>query len=374
MKVLHVIVGLDVGGAENMLKRLIESDSNSISNTTVVSLTTLGPIGEILCAQRVRVYALGMTSIFSLPFTLWRLVRLIKKYRPALVQTWMYHADLLGGLAARLASCRVIWNVRSTAIPQGAMSGTYWIVRLCAKASSVIPARVICCAQAAKVAHIKLGYVDSKMTVIPNGYNFKSLVFSLNSRVKARTGFGFGVDDIVIGTVGRFDPLKDFHNFVTAASKLSARRNDVKYVMVGRNIDATNATLLEWIENAGLTDKFLLLGERSDIPSVLSALDIFCLSSVNEAFPNVVVEAMAMSVPCVVTRAGDAAEILGDEEFVVPVQDSNALSDALFRLCEFSPADRTMLGVKLAKKVRKEYEINEIRKKYEKVYEEVASK
>jgi glycosyltransferase involved in cell wall biosynthesis len=144
--------------------------------------------------------------------------------------------------------------------------------------------------------------------------------------------------------------------------------------MVGRNIDATNATLLKWIEDAGLTDKFLLLGERSDIPSVLSAIDIFCLSSVNEAFPNVVVEAMAMSVPCVVTRAGDAAEILGDEEFVVPVQDSNALSDALFRLCEFSAADRVMLGEKGAEKVRKEYEINEVRKKYEKVYAEVASK
>lgn len=357
-----------------MLKRLIESDSDSNSNTIVVSLTTLGSIGEALRSQRVRVYALGMTSIFSLPFTLWRLVRLIKIYRPALVQTWMYHADLIGGLAARLASCRVVWNVRSTAIPQGAMSVTYWLVRLCAKASSLIPNRVICCAQAAKIAHIKLGYVNSKMTVIPNGYNFKSLELSLSSRVKMRASFGFGVGDIVIGAVGRFDPLKDFHNFVTAASKLSAKRNDVKYLMVGRNIDSSNATLLKWLEDAGLTDKFLLLGERSDIPSVLSALDIFCLSSVNEAFPNVVVEAMAMSVPCVVTRAGDAAEILGDEEFIVPVQDSNALSDALFRLCEFSAADRFILGEKGAKKVRKEYEINEVRNKYEKVYAEVAVK
>jgi glycosyltransferase involved in cell wall biosynthesis len=144
--------------------------------------------------------------------------------------------------------------------------------------------------------------------------------------------------------------------------------------MVGRNIDASNGTLLGWIENAGLTDKFLLLGERSDIPAVLSAMDVFCLSSVNEAFPNVVVEAMAMGVPCVVTRAGDAAEILGDDEFVVPVQDSSALSDALLRLSNLLPADRVKLGEKGAKKVRKEYEINEVRRKYEKVYAEVVSK
>ncbi len=374
MKVLHVIVDLNVGGAETMLRRLIDSDVDSISNTTVVSLTTLGAIGEVLCAQRVRVYALGMTSIFSFPVTLWRLIRIIRKYRPEIVQTWMYHADLMGGLAAIMTGCRVVWNIRSTAIPQGAMSMTYWLIRLCAIASYVIPARIICCAQTAKDAHIKLGYVINKMRVIPNGYNFTNFIPCLNSRAKDRELFGFGVSDIVICTVGRFDPLKDFHNFISAASKLSAIRNDVKYVMVGRNVDASNATLIGWIENVGLTKKFLLLGERSDIPSVLSAIDIFCLSSVNEAFPNVVVEAMAMSVPCVVTRAGDAAEILGDDEFVVPVQDSSALSDALLRLCNFSQTDRAMLGEKGAKKVRKDYGINEVRKKYEKVYAEVANK
>lgn len=374
MKVLHVIVGLDVGGAENMLKRLIESDVNSISKTAVVSLTTVGAIGEILRAKNVKVHALGMTSILDLPVTLWRLIRFLRQYHPAIVQTWMYHADLIGGLAARMTGCSVVWNVRSTAIPQGAMSVTYWLVRLCAIASSVIPDRVICCAKAAKVAHIKLGYMARKMTVIPNGYNFTSLTSNLNLRIKARASFGFRVEDIVIGTVGRFDPLKDFHNFISAASKLSAKRNDVKYLMVGRNIDSSNATLIGWIEDAGLTDKFLLMGEQSDIALVLSAMDIFCLSSVNEAFPNVVVEAMAMGVPCVVTRAGDAAEILDDDEFVVPVKDSSALSDALLRLCDYSPSDRIRLGKRGAEKVREKYEINEIRTKYEKVYAEIVSK
>ena len=374
MKVIHVIVGLEIGGAENMLRRLIDSDIDSISNTTVVSLTTLGTIGEVLCTQRVKVYALGMTSIFSFPVTLWRLIQIFRKFRPAIVQTWMYHADLMGGLAAIIAGCRVVWNVRSTAIPQGVMSVTYWLIRLCAIASYVIPVRIICCAQAAKDAHIKLGYVINKMVVIPNGYDFTNFTPCLNSRAKDRAYLGFGFGDIVICTVGRFDPLKDFHNFISAASKLSAIRNDVKYVMVGRNVDASNTTLLGWIDNAGLTEKFLLLGERSDIPSILSAIDIFCLSSVNEAFPNVVVEAMAMSVPCVVTKAGDAAEILGDDEFVVPVQDSGALSDALLRLCNFSLTDRVMLGEKGAKKVRKDYGINEVRKKYEKVYAEVVRK
>jgi glycosyltransferase involved in cell wall biosynthesis len=375
LRVLHVIVGLDVGGAENMLKRLIESDPDSILKVTVVSLTTLGSIGPMLRGQGIKVHALGMSSALSFPITLFRLIFLIRQYRPEIVQTWMYHADLLGGLAARLAgSSPVVWNVRSTNIPQGALSVTFWLIRLCAVFSYFTPDRIICCANSAKTAHIKLRYAEKKMTVIPNGYNFESLNLCLSSRSKARLSLGFQVDDIVIGAVGRFDPLKDFHNFIAAASKLSLRRNDVKYVMVGRNIEWSNATLRCWIEDAGLTDKFLLLGERSDIPSILSAMDIFCLSSFNEAFPNVVVEAMAMGVPCVVTRAGDAAEIIGNDKFVVPVKDSIALSDALLRLCDLSPADRTMLGEKGARRVRREYEIDEVRKRYEKVYVEVASK
>src|SRR5207245_7432380 len=99
---------------------------------------------------------------------------------------------------------------------------------------------------------------------------------------------------------------------------------------------------------------------------------IFCLSSVNEAFPNVVVEAMAMGLPCVVTRAGDAADILGDDDFVVPVKDSQALCDALTRLRDLNPEARRALGERGAKRVRAEYEIKHIRQKYEDVYAETA--
>ena len=375
MRVLHIIVGLEIGGAETMLKRLIESDPDAIPNTVVVSLTTLGVIGEILHAQGVRVHALGMSSALNFPMTLWRLVRLIRQYRPAIVQTWMYHADLIGGLAARLVgSGRVVWGIRSTTIPQGPLSFTYWLVRLCAIGSHIIPHRIICCAKSAKEAHIRLGYAAHKMTVIPNGYNFSSFDRHLNSRGKARFELGFDVDEIVIGAVGRFDPLKDFHNFVIAASKLAATRGNVKFLMIGRNIEWSNHTLRGWIDGAGLVKSFHLVGQQTDVVYFLSAMDIFCLSSVNEAFPNVVVEAMAMGLPCVVTQAGDAADILGDDSFVVPVKDSMSLADALRRMCDLNPVDRRILGERNAKKVRKEYGIEKIRRKYEEVYDEVSRK
>jgi len=253
MKVVHVISSLSIGGAEMMLKRLVESVPENIPSTLVVSLTNIGQIGESLRKNGVRVYALGMTSLLDLPHTLWRLVRLIHQHRPEIVQTWMYHADLLGGIAARLAgSYTVVWGIRTTAIPQGPFSVTYWLVRLCAICSYIIPSRIICCAKSAKSAHIKLRYAAHKMTVIPNGYDFSTYDQHMNSRAKTRTELGLKDNEIVIGTVGRFDPLKDFHNFVIAASKLSARRVDVKYLMVGRNIEWSNPTLRGWIESEGL--------------------------------------------------------------------------------------------------------------------------
>jgi glycosyltransferase involved in cell wall biosynthesis len=375
MKTLHIIVGLNVGGAELMLKRLVESDPASIPETVVVSLTSLGEIGESLRDRGVCVHTMKLSSALDFPVILWRLTRLIRQYQPTIVQTWMYHGDLLGGLAARMAgSCSIVWNVRSTAIPQGALSITYWIIRLCAVASHFIPDRIICCANSAETAHIKLRYASEKMTVVPNGYCFTAFEPYLKSKSKARFELGIVDTDIVIGVVGRFDPLKDFYNFVTAASRITARRDDVKFLMVGRGNEWSNATLCGWIEKAGLEKIFYLVGQQTDVAYYLSAMDIFCLSSVNEAFPNVVVEAMAIGLPCIVTRAGDAADILGDDDFVVPVKDSVALADALLRMCDLDSVARKILGERNSKRVRKEYGIEKIRRAYENVYYEVSRK
>jgi glycosyltransferase involved in cell wall biosynthesis len=372
VKVLHVIVGLNLGGAETMLKRLIESNQGNNSSDIVVSLTSLGEIGELLQTKGVPVHALGMSSSLDFFRALWKLIKLIHLYNPTIVQTWMYHADLIGGIAAKLAgSYPIVWGVHSIAIPQGKRSITYWIVRLCALLSYFIPNRIICCAESAKLAHTKLKYSKHKLIVIPNGYNFLDFYFDINSRNRIRSEFKLNESDILIGVVGRFDPLKDFHNFVFAASLLSSKISNVKFLMVGRGNEWSNTTLSDWIISYGLVNHFYLLGQQYDPASFLSAMDIFCLSSASEAFPNVVVEAMAVGLPCVVTRAGDAAIILNDEDFIVPIKDSQYLAKILLKMCLLDPVDRKSLGEKNVKKVRDAYKIESIRKKYDDVYYEI---
>jgi len=372
-KVLHVISGLKVGGAEMMLFRLIVNSRADKYKHIVVSFSPDGEMRKCFVDAGIELIILDFKYA---PFkNFCKLVSLIRRSKPDIVQTWLYHADFLGGLATRIAgSFPIVWNIRSTAIPQGPLSLTYWLVRLCAFFSYCIPNRIICCAISAKVAHIKLNYSEAKLIVIPNGYDFSAFERASDLRFKVRNDLGFTENDIVIGVVGRFDPLKDFHNFVSAAAHVAASCPNVKFLMVGRENDWSNKILVGWINTLGLINFFNLVGETTDVIYYLSSMDIFCLSSAVEAFPNVVVEAMASGLPCVVTQAGDASLILGDDRFVVPTKDAPLLADALLQICYLDPVNRKTIGERNKKRVIAEYAIEKINQKYESIYELVARK
>lgn len=374
IRVLHIIIGLNVGGAELMLKRLIKShQGNPNCHHSVISLTLVGKVGAQLQEMGVEVRALGMRSPLDIPRVLWQLVRGIRAGRPDIVQTWMYHADLLGGMAARLAgNRRVIWGVRGSAIPKGQLA-TRLVVTLCSWLSRLLPRVIVCCAESARLAHAEKGYDKSKFVVIPNGYDLSH--FNRNSilRQQARATFGFSNDDVVVGIIGRFDPLKDHRNFVLAATIVASKVNHVKFLMIGRDIDLENQVLKAWLTEGGFAHKFVLMGELSNIPECLAAMDIFCLSSFKEGFPNVICEAMAMNVPCVVTDAGDAAEIVSDTGIVVAASDASALADALQTMISKDIFERLHLGELARLRIEKNYSIEIASSRFENLYKQVAN-
>lgn len=375
IRVCHVIVGLNVGGAESMLKRLIESDPASIPESVVVSLTSLGVIGESLRARGVCVHTLGMLSFSHSPITLWRLIRLIRQYRPAIVQTWMYHADLLGGLAARMAGNRnVIWGIRATDIRAGGSFGTVIVRWFCARLSHWVPSVIVCAAEASRRSHVALGYDATKMVVIPNGYDFSWLTASFEARQSLRKQCGINQDEVVVGSLGRFHADKDQENFVQAAGSLAAQYSKLRFLMVGRGLAWDNSQLVEWIDRTGCKDRFVLLGERKDVPRCLAAMDIFCLHSRTEGFPNVLAEAMAMGLPCVTTDVGDAAILLADAGVVVPQGDSAALAQGVKRLLAFDQDSRHALGARAKALVEAKFSMVRARERFEEIYRQVLNK
>lgn len=324
--VFHVITGLNDGGAEAVLYRLCSGDVAGQHH--VVSLMDPGKYGPLLEAAGVPVTCLGMPQGRMTFAGLRQLWRLLRHEKPQVVQTWMYHGDLIGGLVARLAGVRrVIWGIRhSTLEPGKSRRATIVIARLNALLSRWVPEKIVCCAERARKVHHALGYAPDKLLVIPNGYDLGR--FRPDPLARAQLRLEWGVDDEtpLLGMVGRFDPQKDHENLLHALSRLKGAGRPFRCVLVGRGMDESNAQLAVWLERYGLRADVTLLGQRSDVPAVMSALDVHVLSSSAEAFPNVLAEAMACGTPCVTTDVGDAHAIVGDTGWIVPPADARQLA------------------------------------------------
>jgi glycosyltransferase involved in cell wall biosynthesis len=376
MKVLHIIVGLNIGGAEMMLKRLISSHHGQLSyQHTVVSLTDMGKLGAQLQTNGVEIYTLGMRSAFDLPLVLLRLIRLIRLIQPDIVQTWMYHADFLGGLASRLAGNQnVIWGVRTTDVRAGGALAIVFVRWLCSRLSHWVPQAIICAAEASRQAHIAVGYDATKMVVVPNGYDFTWLKASANERQLFRKQCGISNNNLVVGSLGRFHTVKHQENFVRAAGLLAKQKPDLRFLMVGRGLDLTNTQLVEWIVSTGYKSSFVLLGERSDVAQCFAAMDIFCLHSRTEGFPNVLAEAMAMGLSCITTDVGDAAMLLADTGVIVPREDSEALAQGVEQLLGLTVGERRALGLRAKARVEAEFSMDRARERFEAIYQQVLNK
>lgn len=329
MKTLHIITGLDDGGAEAVLYRLCLHDKASRHH--VVSLMDAGKYGPLLEQAGVAVTCLNMKRGRVSVGALWRLWRLIRHTRPDVVQTWMYHADLLGGVVARLAGQRnIIWGIHHTTLdPEQSPRSTIAVARLCARLSRLVPRAIVCCAERARAVHAALGYDAARMRVIPNGYDLSVFHPDPQAGAALRADLDIAPDQPLIGFVARYDPLKDHATLLQALAVLKNAGRAPCCLLIGTGLDAGNAPLTAQIAHLGLEGHIRLLGRRNDIPAVMNALDLHVLSSSSEAFPNVLAEAMACDTPCVTTDVGDAALIVGETGWVVPPGNPAALADAI---------------------------------------------
>jgi glycosyltransferase involved in cell wall biosynthesis len=327
--ILHIATGLGDGGAEAMLYRICRALPQH--RHRIVSLGAEGKYGPLLRAGGFEVTALGMPR-GRLTFSgLARLVLLIRKERPDAVQCWMYHANLVGGLAARLAGVgAVFWGIHNAMLdPRGSSRGTRLVSRISALVSTRVPRRIVSCSRRAASIHVAQGYAASKWVVIANGYDTRIFAPDAAARRRMRRQLGIGRGDFVIGNVARHDPDKDHANLFAALGILQRERLAFTCVLAGTGMTSTNPQIAEGIRREGLTDRVVLLGARSDIAEVMNGFDLHVLASRSEAFPNVVAETMACGVPNVTTDVGDAAVIVGDTGWVVRPGDPQALAEAV---------------------------------------------
>jgi glycosyltransferase involved in cell wall biosynthesis len=375
LRVTHIISGLGLGGAEVMLARVLAHTDRARIDPEVISMTTRGLIGEEIVGRGIPVHTLGMRRGLPTPWHLPALIRLLREKKPDVIQTWMYHADLMGGLAGRRAGrIPVVWGIRHTDLRWGsARLTTILTARLNALLSGALPAAIVCNSEASRRIHERMGYAAAKLKVIPNGFDLDAFRPDPQARAEVRRELGIPPEAILVGNVARYHPQKDHRTLVRAAALLKATIPEVHFLFVGTGVSAENAALTESIRAAGLEGCVHLLGRRTDTPRLYAAMDLFCLSSSHgESFPQVVGEAMASGVPCVVTDVGDAAEIVGETGRAVAPGRAEELAAACEGLLRLPAAERRSLGEAARARIRERYAIESVVSHFAALYERFA--
>jgi glycosyltransferase involved in cell wall biosynthesis len=352
-----------------MLKAVVQTLSRSFE-MEVVSLTELGAVGNQLKAAGIPVTALGMNRRVPDPRVILRLAKLFRRRGTNIVQTWLYHADLVGGLAARLANnVPCLWNVRNVDLdPSHVPWSTRCVVAACARLSNRLPKAIIYNSNEAARLHTLRGYAAAKALVVPNGIDGERYTPSSEARASVFAELGLPGGALVVGLIGRFHPHKDHFSFVEAAEILSRRFAKVHYVLCGEGVDMRNQALTEKISAKGLSGRFHLLGVRDDMPRIAAAFDAAVSSSIGESFSNAIGEAMACGVPCVVTDVGDSAAIVGETGAVVPPRSPQALAESLANLLALPHDVRINLGRAARRRVMERFSQGRMIQRYADIY------
>jgi len=329
MHILHIIGDLDDGGVEKVLYELCVEDK--ANRHTVISLKDGGKYGSLLSAKDVTVKCLKMPSGRLSLKGVWELLSFIRTISPTVIQTWMYHGSLVGSIAAKLVSVApVFWSIHHGNLSVGTVKRTTrWVSSILKYLSYFIPKAIVYCAHQSLALHASLGYRKTKSLVIQNGYNFDKFKPDDWAREQFRESLSLPPEVPVFGMVARLDPQKDHKNLFEAISILKQTDTFFLFILVGSGMTSDNTRITDIAEEFDIKDRLIFLGQRQDVPVVMNGIDIHVLSSLGEAFPNVLAEAMACGTPCVSTDVGDAALIVGENGWIVPPRSPQDLANGM---------------------------------------------
>lgn len=368
--VVHVITGLNVGGAERMLWKLLAHADRQRFDMRVVCLIGDGPVADDIRALGIPVLCLGAQSPAGGLQALGRLRRYLRAARPDILQGWMYHGNFAAWVCRWLIGLRLplIWGVRQSLYDiNKEKPGTAKIIRLCAWLSGAAT-KILYNSQTAKQHHENIGYAPERGDWLPNGFDTDVFRPDPAARIALREELGLQPHAALVGMIARYDPMKGHANFLKAAQLLAERRNDVHFVFAGRGVDSQTRLFADAERTSALQGRLHLLGERRDIASITAALDIAVTPSVSEGFANAIGEAMSCAVPCVVTDVGDSAAVLGDGGRVVAAEDSQALAAAIGELLDLAPERRQAIGMQARQRVLERFSIQAVVDRYQELY------
>jgi len=364
IRVVHVITGLPVGGAEMVLLGIATAGRESGIEPAVICLGSRGPVSELLEQENIVVHHLGMRSFWQFPVSLPQLRSVLRNLRPDLIQGWMYHGNLAATVASLGADVPVAWNVRQSLHRVDLFKVT---TRLTIRANAGLSRRansIIYNSRVARQQHEAIGFWPALGMRIPNGVDLRRFSSDRGDRDRIRRNLNIADDETVIISVGRVHPIKGHEVLMHAIGPVVNNSQNVRFLVVGKGADLDSEPFSAFAAEAAIRERTLLLGERDNVAELLAAADIFVSASHTEGFPNAVAEAMAARLPCVVTDVGDSRLLVGDFGRIVAAGDAPAVANALLEMTLQSPRSRHEIGDGARARIERKYSLPKVAQRY----------
>ena len=372
MKIVHIINSLNHGGAEKNLYNICKTDFKN--QHIVISLTGGGYYENLLKNLGIEVYNINLKKNFFLFF---KIIKIVYNLNPVVIQSWMYIADLVASLTILFTFKKnIVWNIRHSDLnPNIEKKHTILTAKILSKLSHFLPYKIIVCAQRALDEHKKIGYNQNKMNYIPNGCDLKIFYPQKYSKQKLCNEFNLNSRYSLLGSVGRYHPYKDLPNLIKALNIIKSKGILFNFLLVGHKNDKKNSELINMIKSFDLDDRILLMGSRTDIPYIMNCLDLYIQSSSSEAFPNVLIEAMACGTPCVATDVGDTKNIIGDTGWIVKPENPEFLAMGIEKaIIETTKLNWDKICLNTQKRISEKFSLESMINSYSKIWEELKNK
>ena len=361
-KILHIITSLGDGGAEGVLYRLISETNNNIEHQ-VIALSSDNKYESLLRKKKIKLYKINLLKN-KLEFSkLIKLYKIIKSKKDFLIQTWLYHADFLGGIFAFISGNRnIYWNIRTSEISlKSTKIRTLIIIFLNALLSWFVPKKIIICSKRSIKIHRLVGFKNN-FELIYNGFDEK---FYIPKKNYSRKYFNLSNNDLILGNVSRYHPVKNHEYLLSIFSKIRDIKG-IKLVLIGTNMDKKNSDLVEMLKKKKIFDKTILLGRRDDVFHMYKIFDIFLLTSHSEGFPNVLAEAMLNKNICISTNVGEARNIIYRDKFIIQKNDIESSAKKIRKIIleRKNLKKWNLLKSKNRKRIKNTFSLNKMIKNY----------
>ena len=363
-KIIFICPDINSGGAENIIFNLAKAISKN--DILLISLTDIGYYGSILRKEGYKIYSLNMKKNIFVFFKIFYLLILIIRFKPRIIQTWLYHANLIGGIAAKLLGVKQIyWTIHHDFEYRNLYMKLE--MRILVFLSYIIPDKIIYGSNPVKNNHVSNGYSREKSIVINNGVSTSKFRPISKLRDSIRKDLNINKHCLLLGNIARYNPLKDHETLLKALIILKNKDINFKCILIGQGLSNKNKELQIKVKNYGLQDNVILYGKTHEINKILNAFDINILTSKKECSPISLIESMSSGIPCISTNVGDAIELIGDSGWVVNTSDHNAIAKLIMDI----NLDKNILKInsKIARKrVEDFYPIEKMINKYQKLY------